>query len=187
MKWETVYQWTKPRRYLLFCLLGPTMHGTHCWCSTATRSSYSEVFQIAWREELCDYLQDSRNYWVVGRLTASNYKVLLEELPFFSLQFESFSVCVFLYGSGRLYIRFWCVQCVNTLQNTHSHKAISVSWYTNVTYVKGIYPVAHTSEVKYCALWDIQLKWKLAAYWESAHVTKTTKTERKEKTKIEIR
>lgn len=87
---------------LSFCLsfLGPTMHGTYCsfsWCSAATRSSYSEVFWIARREELRDYLQDSSIYSVVGRLTASNYKMVLEELSLFFLQFQSSSLCVYFY------------------------------------------------------------------------------------------
>lgn len=57
-----------------------------------------------------------------------------------------------MYESGRFCIRFWFIWSMNALQNTHSHKAISVSWYTNVTCVRGIYPVAHSTEGKYFVL-----------------------------------
>lgn len=160
--------------YFFFVLLGPTRRVTLCcfsWCSAAPQSSCSGIFWMAWKRSseiiskiagfiLC--LEDSVQ--VITRWFWRNFAA-------FFLQFQYFPLCVvfflyiYIYESGRLCIRFWFRRSMNALQNTHSHKAVSVSWYTNVTCVKGIYPVAHTTEGKYCALQEhIAFKWTLAAY-----------------------
>lgn len=52
---------------------------------------------------------------------------------------------------------------VNVLQSPRNHKAASVGWYTNVTHVKGIFPVTHAIEVKYCALQEHIIKMKTSS------------------------
>lgn len=157
----------------------------------------SSLVELQWnildgvKEEFWDDPQDSRIYSVLARLAASHYKVVLEKLCCFFFYavsvFSSLCGFFFIYESGRLCIRFWLMQSTNVLRNTHSHKAISASWYTNATCVRGIYPVAHTQLKENIVLYrKIPLKWILAEYQECAHVTKTTKRERKGKTKIEI-
>lgn len=146
------------------------------------------------KEEFWDYPQDSRIYSVLGRLPASHYKMVWRNFAaFFSFFFCSFSIFLsvwgffFMYESGRLCIRFWFMWSMNAVQNTHSHKAISVSWYTNVTCVKGIYPVAHTAEGKYCALQEHIIKMNTSRVSGICPCNQDNKERKKRgKTKIEI-
>lgn len=55
-----------------------------------------------------------------------------------------------------------------------------------MSHVKGIYPVAHTTEVKYCALQEHIIKMKTSSISGICPCNQDNKEKEKEKTKIEI-
>lgn len=172
--------------FFFFCAVGSYQE---CHTLLLLLVQCSSSVQLQWnildgmKEEFWVYPQDSRIYSVLGRLAASHYKMALEKL---CSVFSSLCVFFFMYESGRLCIRFWFMWSMNALQNTHSHKAISASD-IQMSHVSKEFIQWHTQLKENIVLYrNISLKWILAEYQESAHVTKTTKRERKEKTKIEI-
>lgn len=156
-------------------------------CSSSVKLQWNILDGM--KEQFWDYLQDSRIYSVLGRLAASHYKTVLEKL------------CCFFFCSFRVFLSLWFFFLYMKVADCVSDFDLGDPWMLceiptvikqylivdiQMSHVSKEFIQWHTQLKENIVLYrNISLKWTLAAYQESAHVTKTTKRERKGKTKTE--